>query len=324
MLPGRVTLAAGRQRLAGAAGGSAGAGWSNLPHEVGLDTAGMLQAAAQGSIRTLVLLGADPLGDFRDTTLARQALESVDNLIAVDTVLNPSTVLASVVLPAAGFTEVAGTTTNLEGRVSVLNQKVTPPGTSRSDWIIAAELAMAMGADLQLESVEGIRDEIERVAPSHTGLTTDVLESPAAADGVVVPMAGATVGIGPEAFTPPPPRPLAPNDSYSLRIVATRKLYDEGVAVQTSPSLASLAPGSVLRVNRYDFERLGVSEGDLVRVTSHRAVREAAIQIDDTVPRGSAGIWFNQPGLRAGDLIDASSPVATVQVETLGGGASAS
>ena len=37
--------------------------------------------------------------------------------------------------------ETDGTTTNLEGRVSVLNQKVTPPGTARTDWMIAAELA---------------------------------------------------------------------------------------------------------------------------------------------------------------------------------------
>jgi hypothetical protein len=38
---------------------------------------------------------------------------------------------------------------------------------------------------------------------------------------------------------------------------------------------------------------------------------------DDTVPRGSAGLGFNQPGPNAGDLIDASLLVNDVRVETV-------
>ena len=30
----------------------------------------------------------------------------------------------------------------------MLHQKVTPPGTARSDWMIAAELAARLGGDL--------------------------------------------------------------------------------------------------------------------------------------------------------------------------------
>ena len=50
-------------------------------------------------------------------------------------------------------------------------------------------------------------------------------------------------------------------DRYSLRLVASRKLYDQGVLTQHAPSLAGLAPGTVLRVNPYDFDRLGVAAG---------------------------------------------------------------
>ena len=46
--------------------------------------------------------------------------------------------MKDVVLPVAGFAETDGTHTNLEGRVTVLNQKVTPPGTARADWLSAA------------------------------------------------------------------------------------------------------------------------------------------------------------------------------------------
>jgi predicted molibdopterin-dependent oxidoreductase YjgC len=93
----------------------------------------------------LVLVGADPLSDFPDAELARRALERVDRLIAVDLLVNASAARADVVLAAAGPTEVNGTFTNLEGRVSPLTQKVTPPGTARADWIIAADLAAQLG-----------------------------------------------------------------------------------------------------------------------------------------------------------------------------------
>ena len=316
MLPGRVTLDVGRSHFAAA--------WPTVPATVGLDTAGILHAAAEGRIRTLVLIGADPIGDFCDRDLARRAIAAVDTVIATDTVLNASSVLADIVLPAAGFSEVSGTTTNLEGRISVLNQKVTPPGTSRSDWIIAAEVAMTMGVDLGLESTDDIWSEIAQLAPSHVGITGDMLASPAAADGVVAPLPGATPPVPMVQFMPGDSEPLAPRDAYSLRLVASRKLYDQGVAVSTSPAMAALPPGSVLRINRYDFDRLGVADGDTVRLTSPRTSVTAQILLDTTLPRGSVGVWFNQPGTCAADLVDASSLVTTVQVETLGANGAAS
>jgi NADH-quinone oxidoreductase subunit G len=72
---------------------------------------------------------------------------------------------ADVVLPAVMAGEQAGTTTNIEGRISRLNQKVTTPGTSRPDWMIAVELASRMGADLGVESLDDLWDEIERGRP---------------------------------------------------------------------------------------------------------------------------------------------------------------
>ena len=56
VLPGRVGLEEGREWFAGS--------WSTLPAEPGLDTEGILRAAADGRLDVLVLLGADPLVDF--------------------------------------------------------------------------------------------------------------------------------------------------------------------------------------------------------------------------------------------------------------------
>src|SRR5207248_2501661 len=47
-------------------------------------------------------------------------------------------------------------------------------------------------------------------------------------------------------------------DGYSLRLVSAHKLYDAGTLVQSAPSLAPLAPGSAVRVNPTDLERLGL------------------------------------------------------------------
>jgi len=183
ILPGRVTLDEGRAHVA--------SGWSlatkELPAETGLDTRGILEAAANGKLDTLVLLGADPLADFPDRDLAERALTGVRTLIAVDLFLNESNRKADIVLPAAGYATTEGTTTNLEGRVTTLGQKITAPGTARADWIIAVDLAGHLGGDLGVESVAQIQDEISRVAPSHAGLAA-ALADPANRDGVVVPV----------------------------------------------------------------------------------------------------------------------------------------
>ena len=85
---------------------------------------------------------------------------------------------------------------------------------------------------------------------------------------------------------------------------------------QHAPSLAGLAPGTILRVNPYDFDRLGVAEGSEVRLHSSRADLRVDISSDPGVPRGSAAVYFNQPGLDAAELIDSAERVTDVRVET--------
>jgi len=85
--------------------------------------------------------------------------------------------------------------------------------------------------------------------------------------------------------------------------------------VQHSPSLSRLAPAPVLRVNPGDLDRLGVQSGGNVRVTSSRTTLELPVTADAAVPRGVARLaWAG----RAADLVDASSSVTDVRVETVG------
>jgi len=105
MVPGRLGLDNATEDLRAA--------WPKLPSARGRDARGILEAAADGTITTLVLLGCDPLSDFPDNDLAQRALARVDRLIAVDLFVNASVAHADIVLAAAGPTEVAGTFTNL-------------------------------------------------------------------------------------------------------------------------------------------------------------------------------------------------------------------
>jgi len=379
LLPGRVGLDEGRRWFADA--------WGDVPPGIGLDARGMLTAAAEGRVGCLILLGADPLKDFPDRDLARRAMTGAGFVLAVDCFLTDSTRRADVVLPAAAFGEKSGTTTNIEGRVSRLHQKVTPPGTARADWMIAAELAFHLGGDLELDSVEAIWDEIERLAPSHRGLTRGRLASAEGLDGILAGdvaevsegnappsmsqadspgiqgplahtrddvLATTTMGSGerpepqsgnqpagaPEELaeakrtTPQRPEVLQwrtrgpattppPVDRYSLRLVSSRRLYDDGTLVHHSPSLAPLAPGPRLGVNPADLQPLGVQSGTRLQVTSSqgRVVVEAVA--DPGVPAGSVALSFNQPGPGAADLIDVGRPVTEVRLETLSASAGA-
>ena len=388
LLPGRVTLGAGR--------GWYEHHWGAAPAERGLDTAGMLAAAAEGRIHALVLLGADPVADFPDRDLARRALTSVGSLIAVDTFVTESSRHASVVLAAAAYGEKGGTTTNLEGRVTRLAQKVVAPGAARADWMIAAELADFFETDLGFESSDDIWDEIERVAPAHAGATLALVRAPGRADGVLIPPAGdpaagardlaevlardptaavapptvvdgssGSVGLrvrglargdevtapvdrpttvveptpaGPDPDAPPrdtvdapvpkpaplrweptaSPAPPPKLDSYSLRLVAGRTLYDGwAVSLARTPHLSALAGPSPVRVNPFELERLGVPSGGTVHLIGARGTLTMPAVADAGVPRGSACLAFNRSTPGAAELIDAAAAVTEVRLERI-------
>jgi len=186
ILPGRIGLDAGRARFTAA--------WGSVPEAPGLSTAEILASMAgehdgTPAVRALVLLGADPLSDFPDRAVAEQALSAGHFVVAVTG--HPSESVdahADVVLPCAVSHERPGTTTNIEGRVSRLGPKITAPGFAWTDWMIAAELAAALGSDLGVSSLSELDEELERTAPAYAGLTRDVLASDVAHDGILVPI----------------------------------------------------------------------------------------------------------------------------------------
>jgi NADH-quinone oxidoreductase subunit G len=375
LLPGRVSLEDGRDWFA--------ARWGSVPRARGLGAAGVLASLAgdgEDRVRALVALGTDVTSDFPDRQLADRALSAAAFVVTVSGHPSPIVDCADVVLPAAVTHERPGTTTNVEGRLSRLGQKLVAPGQAWPDWMIATELAAALGGDLGVSGVADLWDEIERVAPAYAGATAAVLDSPTARDGVLVPFDPATGAGMPQPIDPialpgvesverqgapprvglalgwlpaggtavepgpasnrtpavPPtldradvgagadPAPEVPAvDSYSLRLVASRRLYDGGAAVGGSPSLAPLVPEALARANPYDLDRLGAATGDRVRVRSARGTLELPAEADAAVPRGVVAIDFNLPSAdgeanAAANLIDAAAAVTEVRLESLG------
>ena len=304
LLPGRVELEAGRSFFTSA--------WGSVPSGPGVDTAAMLQAAADGKLAVLVLLGANPLDDFPDRALVQRALDRAA-VIAVDTFANPSVATATVVLPAAAHGEVDGTTTNIEGRILPLHQGVTPPGTARPDWIIATELAARLGADLGFESAAQIWDEIEAVASSHAGLDRAVLD--ATRDGTIA--AGLGGGARPAVVGMPTASPASqvPLDEASLRLVVRRKMYDGATGTANSTSLAGLPGDNDVRLHPLDFQGLSIQEGDLVTVVSDWGSISLPAFADPGVVRGTVTVLANVRGATVNHLLSSSNPVTDVRLE---------
>jgi predicted molibdopterin-dependent oxidoreductase YjgC len=296
--------------------------WGGVPEAAGLDAAGILAATARGEVKTLVLLDCDPLADFPDRALAQAAMEAVDRVICVGVFRDGAAARADVVLPPTVWGEQAGTTTNLEGRVSRLARRVAPEGTTMEAWRIAGEIAARLGSDFDLEAVEEVQDEIARVAPAFAGVDSSTLRG--ARDGVVLPACEH------RAEAAPPPVALhewarqaaapvtTPLDAYALRLVAARTLYGSDRVTAASESLARLAEdGPRLLVNPRDRERIGVGDGEVVRVTSSRGSLELPLHGDAATPPGSVFIAVNRAGNGALDLIGIDDPVTELRVETI-------
>jgi NADH-quinone oxidoreductase subunit G len=280
------------------------------------DAVAALTAAADGKIDLLILVGADPINDCPDTDLARRALAGARRIISVDTHPSESSKLADVVLAAAAYGEKAGTTTNLEGRVSTLAQKVTATGTSRPDWMIAVELGMSIGdrsfgADHPLgdvATVDDVTDAIAATAPLFPAVTREALA--ASPDGVMSAQPAAAL---PEVTIVDPRR-----NSYDYRLVVSRKLYDRAVGTAMSPSIAKLANGAAVHVHPLDLDGIGVDAGTDVKLISAKSTAVMPVEPNHNVPRGVAWAPFNQSGAGSIEgIIDATAATTDVRIERI-------
>jgi hypothetical protein len=131
--------------------------------------------------------------------------------------------------------------------LSVLND-------STSDGVIVGATSRTTAASARPDGLP--RDPLgllRRPRRTRDGGSTDT--SPRGVDARAASLEELGVGRGVEV-------PLA--DAYSLRVNVSRRLYDRGIAMQGSPALGHAEEPSVLALNHFDLDRLGVETGDLV------------------------------------------------------------
>lgn len=278
-----------------------------LAPQNGKDAAAILEASANGHVECLILLGADPMNDIADADLARRGIAGARFVVAIDTFLTQSAAHADIVLPAAAYGEKDGTTMNLEGRVTNVVQKITPRGTSRADWMIAAELGFLLGHDSGVTTIADVQKLMGKKVPGFGTTTTSVAVK---RDGVVVsvPMPTRT------AFAAPA---ITPRNSYEFRVDVGRKLYDRAVGTITSPALAGLATGASITIHPLDLERVGATEGASVRVSNSHSSIVLPVRSNEKVPRGTAVVPFNQPGADIRELVRHGDSVVDVRIESM-------
>jgi len=285
LLPGRVAVTSDEDRAA------LESSWGPLPTGPGKGATGILEGLTDGSIRSLLLNGADPVRDHPSPRLASAALEAAEFVVAFDMFLSDSAVHADVVLPVAGLGEVEGTATNLEGRVQKVNPIVGAPGSARPVWSILDDLAVALGAELGGGSAETITKEIAQVAPAYGGVSWHRLLP--GTEGIVVP---GSEGTQPLQYIPVDPG-LDVSDA-GLTLHAGRVLYDDGVMIRHSPGIAGLAPEARVYLHPADAEALSVIEGDGV-VVGVDGEATLTVVIDPTLAKGTIYVPFNQRGSAA-------------------------
>ncbi len=239
-----------------------------LPAETGLDTRGILQAAAEGRIEALLIAGANLMNTYPDRRLVQAALEKAF-VVATDLFMNETVLLADVVLPAAALGEKSGSFTALDGTVQTFRVSKRPEGQAQPDGDILVGLAAAMGVKLSASPAQTAAEIARLVAK---------LE-----DGTV--LKGAPVSLI-QGAQEPEPAPAAAGQN-ALWLVPVDRLYAGGSTARFDSEFNHVQPRPVALLNPADAARLGLSRGDMVELAAGEAKLALPVEISKRVVAGT-------------------------------------
>jgi len=281
--------------------------------------------------RALLVVGSNVAVSAPNARRVRDRLGALDFLAVSDIVLSETAALADVVLPTAQWAEERGTMTNLEGRVLLRSQAVTPPPGVRSDLEVISELARRLDApgawptdpevvfdELRAASAGGIAD--------YSGITYERI---AAEDGVFWPCPSSdhpgTPRLFAEAFATPDGqarfvavehRPAAEDldATYPVYLTTGRVLaqYQSGAQTRRVRALHEAAAEAFVEIHPDLADRLDVIDGDQVRVVSRRGEAVALVRITDTIRADTVFMPFHWGDAGCANLVthDALDPTS--------------
>jgi NADH-quinone oxidoreductase subunit G len=140
----------------------------------GASAADVLAAAAQGTVKVLLVFAVDLVPAFGPEKLDA-ALSNVE-VVVFDTDYSGTTEYADVVLPLGTAPETDGTVTNYAGRIQRLRQAFPPPGEARPGWEVLSQCGVKFGGTDYLSSAE-VFAELANKSPASAGLTYSKLGS---------------------------------------------------------------------------------------------------------------------------------------------------
>ncbi|MDX3517466.1 molybdopterin oxidoreductase family protein [Streptomyces scabiei] len=314
--------------------------------------------ALGGDIKSLLLMGSNPVVSAPRAAHIEDRIRSLDFLAVCDVVLSETAALADVVLPVTQWAEETGTTTNLEGRVLLRRRAISPPDGVRSDLEVMRELADRLGVEKGFPTdPEEVFEELRRAsaggAADYSGITYRRLAEengvfwpcPApAAEAGTASSAEAHPGTprlfldrfatedGRARFVPASHRAAAeePDAEYPVLLTTGRVVaqYQSGAQTRRVEELNAAAPGPFVELHPRLAERLGAAEGDPLAVVSRRGRAVAPARITTAIRPDTVFMPFHWPGEgRANTLtnpaLDPTSRMpefktCAVRVETVG------
>jgi len=151
-------------------------GCGPLPSKPGMTTGQMVQAAQDGKLKALYVMGANPFDHYGTLGYGRNKLEL---LIVQEMFLTETARVADVVLPAASAYEKEGTVTNTSGEVQLLRKGAEVMGP-RSDFdllrIVSHQLERAgLGKAFHYKNAGAVFEEIRKAVPGYKVETAGLL-----------------------------------------------------------------------------------------------------------------------------------------------------
>jgi formate dehydrogenase alpha subunit len=263
---------------------------ANLSPKPGLTLMEIMAGAGSGAIKALYVMGENPLLSDPDLHHVKKELQKLDLMIVQDIFLTETAQIADVVLPVTAFAEKEGTFTNTERRVQRVRKAIEPPGDAKTDWEVICGISNKMGYPMHYGSAKEIFEEVTTVTPSYAGITYKRLEK----EGLQWPCPTAdhkgtkylhkdkfSRGLGLFTALEFIPSNELPDQDYPFLLSTGRVLYHYHTGTMTTRAKGPMerCPESLVEINPADAEKLGIDDGQMVKVTSRRGDVEAKAHI---------------------------------------------
>lgn len=318
-----------------------GVPFESLSEKPGLTTVEIIQAAHEGMVKGLYIMGENPMISDPNLNHTEEALKKLEFLVVQDIFHTETTRFAHVVLPASSWAEKNGTFVNSDRRVLRVRKAVDCPGQAREDWRIIHELAARMGKPMPNYRDEAqIFDELARVTPIMAGISHARLEHHGIQWPCPTPDHPGTSTLYLDRFnTPSGQAKLYPVEHVDQTERATPEFpfilnsgrilyhYHTGTMSRRNKPLTEFTDEHYVIMHPYDAQKLGVKHGQKIRITSKRGSLLTYVRIADEVLQGELFMPWHyteaQVNRLTRDELDPYSRIApfkisAVKVEPLG------